>query len=1245
MPLRNSQDFAHSLLKNATNIRLNANIPSSCGATFNPLTGSWVYGLAAFAAGVAVKKFAEKAGQQMTGKAEGVDSEKEKQHVREEMASGRMDMLLRDTMAEEARSMQGEQGVREQVQQMRAEIERLKMERDSVSSGAGSMTDSALLNDVAQLQTELEQLKNQRQFLDTAYRQGQNEDLYVQSRVSELEAQISQKNQQLSEASQNQEQMLQEQESLKATMRAVQARLDSLTSGGFNSRTSLSSTNVLQQSHSALVEQLEQSEKMTRNFQQQLDTLSQEVSMLKAELQQSHEKAIATQQRLHELEQELMQTKEREQKLLQELDRLSSQQFKYSEQNIENIRLEQDLVQANADIAQLKDKLDEKSDFAAKNEQILTQKINDLMVQVQKLEAERITFSNQNVASGNALDQLQRSILTLESEKKSLIFELEKAKSQAESAQRLQEQAHERVDFSSQREEELRAELLQLKQQIQDAKLGSEELRKKSVELQHAEKQIKEVLQQKNEREHQLAAAQSELSQLREQINELSLKKSLLGENNETQSRLVAELQMQLNQKSDAIQRAQAAENVMRSEQDVLKKTIVDLENEIQRIRTEQQHSVVGGQTIQLLQNTEKSLREELNNAQVQLREQRELLSTIQNEYNLIAANKSHESEKLNALQFENEQLLEKLTSLEARDSNKMRELDALQQDAQQHRELEQELHSLRAEHAQTVQMLEQSDLRVQKYETQLRALEQEFVATREEKEQISSELDATKDELAKLSRERDQLQSYNSKLEKSIQDLKEEHQNTEKLMILTDEEEDKVVSQPTTRATAIPEKKSNVLEFAPLEPVQTVEQKQESAEQELPVEPDGEVFFESASSSGSITQELSSQKMRKFRDFASNQRDLNDGKKLDQSPRVKRKVHSPDRSFMDLMEDSERLRMEKDKAQDVDQGWEKIEEIDNEDYSGGSVSSGSGGLKKVMLAGLMIGTIGGVGAALYHSGMQGENKTNAPVTSPVNSNGSNGSGGQQVASQENKAEAASPVVDQEKVKKELLEVMTAFHRLNSNDKRASLCRNPNRTLRDMKAYYMPEARESFTISSVYATQSVSKGKKQMIRAELLDSNGEQRVAYFEKDKEGYYLLDWYHYVDFEPVPWDKFLELGSDGTATAQEWHVEVMGEAEPHPSLDSAQHRGLILTGWNKEHRMTAYAYLEKTHPKYGELEEAIKTGNKYFILKIKHMGDIANSLIVEDIISTTGFFENDILEEVSSLYDDLYPDGFDN
>jgi hypothetical protein len=336
-----------------------------------------------------------------------------------------------------------------------------------------------------------------------------------------------------------------------------------------------------------------------------------------------------------------------------------------------------------------------------------------------------------------------------------------------------------------------------------------------------------------------------------------------------------------------------------------------------------------------------------------------------------------------------------------------------------------------------------------------------------------------------------------------------------------------------------------------------------------------------------------------------------------DTDRKTEQKAYSPNRSFIDLLNDSDRRKLQHART-NPEAIWNKVtgSKSDTDEGKGSN-------FKKFVLIGITVLAICSATVMFYEYLKESSN----PPASEENVD-------KKFKANETLTTFTSQTDDKyeypEDIKSELKSKITTllykFHESTDLAEKASVCLVPNRTLADMKKYYS-DRENSYKVLDVQIGQvSHTKNNNKLIQAVVkLDENGTEdfKYGYFSEDDSGKIKLDWYSYVGFEPVSWNSYLSSKAD---SPMDWHLTINFNGDLHPDYEEKKFVALNVRSWAPNTVESTNAMLSKEDPMYDKLVDAYEAGQRTFILKVRHIGDIASSLVVDEIISLSEFHASD-------------------
>ena len=355
-----------------------------------------------------------------------------------------------------------------------------------------------------------------------------------------------------------------------------------------------------------------------------------------------------------------------------------------------------------------------------------------------------------------------------------------------------------------------------------------------------------------------------------------------------------------------------------------------------------------------------------------------------------------------------------------------------------------------------------------------------------------------------------------------------------------------------------------------------------------------------------------------------------------DQDEESSKKAYSPNRSFMDLLEDSERRKVEKEVVS-VESTWSEVDDLEDEDVL---IEEGSN-YKPLIYGGGMVAAAAVAGTFLFLQ----HNSSQTTVNDGVENDGAENEGQNQFEANGNGSLLSDPDMPNESgltLKEEALNLLKEFHSSANHEVKSSLCRLPKRTLMNMKDYYSNVAQD-YTVTDIKINpQRVIESGIEFIKAQVateLDGETSFKSVYFVRDEEGALKLDWHTYVKYEITSWKNFLNLANP---EPEEWHVNIDFNGDEHPDFKEEEFLLLRVRSWNPDAIEYVNAYLSRDSLRYGQLIKAYNSEQRTFVLKLRHLNDDTDSLIVDEVISLSEFYVDDIETDVSSSIDEILIDN---
>ncbi len=930
---------------------------------------------------------------------------------------------------------------------------------------------------------------------------------------------------------------------------------------------------------------------------------------------------------------------------------------------------------------------------ATVKEEELNRKIDNLLGQIKNLENERDLHKSRSDMSDlrvsnnfSEFDVLKQSIATLESEKNSLSSELLAYQREASDAIRKQKEAEQLIRDSESKERRYRQEIEAISTQLASIENSKVEFANQQQALKKAEAEIQHLLATRQSNEQELTQVNVELGNVKRELDALKNQSAKLNNEEQLSSGRVAQIEAQLRERDHLIADAKIKEDNLRSEVAVLQQTTQQLHGELERLREVQSSLGSSEASLNVLQETENQLKAQLQNAQNQIEQQHQVLMSAQQEKARLEAGYKDESAKFANLQNENNFLRQQLAEWETKEAahaNKLLQLGGSSQDA---KELEDELQQLKSQQLGLKSHLDSTRNEKSQLEQNLNTLNGKLNHVVSERDNLSGQLENVSVSLGSITAERDDLQNTCSKLQASIQELvaqqnkkDAEHKQALLAMEMQSIPEEVVTKEIAEEAVVKLELPADASD-GDLQPIGKLPERKDdgpkpSKAEFVTEELDTKVFEPSvmnvkefdAPVSENLFESSKVGRLRKFKghrkieDIEAKEKDLEQRvqeykdrlekgeseeeialsiAKSESSPEedteVKQKAYSPNRSFMDLLEDSERRKVEQ-KPVNVETTWSEVEELEDEDI----VLEEGTNYKPLLIGGAAAGlAIGAAAMVLFN---QNNNSSDPSKGNPITENQqqtTNANGGSPTVNPNTGGDNVDGDIDLSSVelKQKALDLLKKFHNSPDQNVKASLCRVPKRTLVDMKDYYSNRAQDYAVTDVEIDPQLVFESKMKFIKAKVkteLDGEEGSKTAYFVKDENGDLKLDWYNYVGYEVTPWDKYLNLGDVGP---QDWHVSINLNGDEHPDYPEEKFVALKVRSWSPDAINSSSAYLSKENPMYQQLMDAYNLGQKTFILRVRHLGDITNSLYVDEVISLSEFYVRDIDADVSSSIDEI-------
>ena len=922
---------------------------------------------------------------------------------------------------------------------------------------------------------------------------------------------------------------------------------------------------------------------------------------------------------------------------------------------------------------------------ASAKEGSLNQKIDNLLEQIKDLEAERDLHKSKSAMSelqvtqtGNDFDVLKQSIFTLESEKNSLGAELLAYQQETAEARRKQKEAEGLVRDSETKETRYRNEIEAIRSKLLAIENSKLQFSGQQEALKRAEAEIQHLLANRKNNEQELANVISELNHVKSELNYLHEERVKISNEEQLSSNRVAQIEAQLRERDQVIADSRAKEDNLVSEVSVLQQTTHQLHGELERLREVQVALGSSNATLSVLQETEQQLQVQLENAQSQIEQQHHNLMRAEQEKSQLEAGFNEESAKFANLQNENNFLRQKLAEWEAKETKHSDEILRLNVGASSTQELEQELEILKGQQLGLKSNLSSSLNEKGQLEHNLNILNGKLEQTMSERDRLAHELENVSVSLGSITAERDDLQHTCGRLQSSIEELVAEQnkKNAEHKQALIAMEIQAIPEEVVVKELVAEEKPVVKLEIPEeANSLQTIGKLPERKDKHVSPtqagftheELDTTVFepsvmevkeFESPVSEN-LFESTKVGRLRKFKghkkieDIEAKEKDLEERVKaykerlqsgesekeiaasvsekegsVEGEPEEKKKAYSPNRSFMDLLEDSERRKVEQ-LPKSVESSWSEVEDLEEEDIT---LEEGTN-YKPLIWSGIAAGLAISASVVFFD---QSNDKTIVNTDQQVSN--SSAAGSTMMSNDKLDGHGGNMDLSSEAIQLQALDLLQQFHDSADQDVKASLCRVPKRTLADMKDYYSNRAQDYAVTNVEIDPTLIVENDMKFIKAEVkteLDGEKGSKVAYFVEDEGGNLKLDWYSYVGYEVTPWDKYLNLGDE---TPEDWHVSVKLNGDEHPDYPEDKFVALKVRSWSPDAINSVNAYLSKENPMYQQLINAYNSGQKTFIIRLHHIGDVTNSLFVDDVISLSEFYAQDIDSDVSSSIDEI-------
>ena len=355
-----------------------------------------------------------------------------------------------------------------------------------------------------------------------------------------------------------------------------------------------------------------------------------------------------------------------------------------------------------------------------------------------------------------------------------------------------------------------------------------------------------------------------------------------------------------------------------------------------------------------------------------------------------------------------------------------------------------------------------------------------------------------------------------------------------------------------------------------------------------------------------------------------------------------KGKAYSPNRSFGELMEDSERRNVTL-AADDVEKGWsEGSQPVSLEGFKPEDIEPmpEKANLKPLLITAVAACVVLGLAGAFFFMDKQGEVPQKLTESNEkqviVEDEGPNDDESIQTISSETIERVPQPVIvdslnidlTSEEIKQQALGVLRAFHESKELDEKATYCRVPSRTLQSMKDYYSNEEDVIAVAGLRVSPELVVLGDLKLIKTDVIIKNGDvvgSKLAFFELNDEDELKLDWYNYVDNEAKTWDLYV---GDKDASPTEWKVKIDFNGDEHPDFSAEKYAALRIRSFSTSAINQVNAYLSKEHPVFQDMLDAYQTGQQVYILKLRNLLDDTGSFMIDDVISLHSFYTSDLV-----------------
>ncbi len=401
MSLRNNNELMSAMLSRAATISFDPMVPSQ-RAQFNPSTGSWVFGLAAFAAGVALKKMIQPASNALPARPNlAANSHSAVSSDRRNGVNHSMKALLRDTMAEEGRSGDFLSSISSEVAKLRQEVASLSAQKEQLRSNyvqpdhdtsvdeysqvketldqlnaekaklarteaelqqvlmtqkaSVSGANEAIHGDLQKVQHDLQYLKRDQARIQGEYEVSQKRSQDARSAMDSLKQMLDEKVVKLKEAEFREENLKREHEILLETVANLKKQLNFFREQAKQDQSGVTSLKILEESNSRLAAQVDSSLYEAEQQQAALLRLAAEKSELAGQLDEYRNQARESDKRMQSLDAALVEAKTAERGLLIEVEKLSKQRLESDGIRAERFKLESELTAARVSIEALEE--------------------------------------------------------------------------------------------------------------------------------------------------------------------------------------------------------------------------------------------------------------------------------------------------------------------------------------------------------------------------------------------------------------------------------------------------------------------------------------------------------------------------------------------------------------------------------------------------------------------------------------------------------------------------------------------------------------------------------------------------------------------------------------------------------------------------------------------------------------------------------------------------------------------------